>query len=50
MDYLENHWIIGHPMIRGGGDLGLDWHWQGWRLNKINSVLDLLSSFEYVLS
>ena len=41
LNYLEDDWTVLIPMIRGGGDLGLDWHSSATLENKYRSVQDL---------
>lgn len=44
---LENDWIIALAHIRGGKELGEDWHLQAKGSQKINSIQDILSCAEH---
>lgn len=45
---MERNWIIAYPLIRGGSDLGINWHRQALKENKFISVLDIIGSFEFL--
>ncbi|MES2619427.1 MAG: prolyl oligopeptidase family serine peptidase, partial [Bacteroidota bacterium] len=46
---FENNGILAIPLIRGGGELGHDWHAQGKVLNKQNSFDDFIRAAEYLI-
>ena len=46
--YLENNYIIAIPHIRGGSDLGADWHTVTYKTQKHVSVNDLQDCFYFL--
>lgn len=46
---LKNGGVFAFAHIRGGGDLGSDWHKQGSGLNKQNSINDFIAAAEYLI-
>lgn len=46
--FIENGGIYAYPMIRGGGELGLQWEYAGKKLNKINSITDIKNCAVYL--
>lgn len=48
-NYLENDYILAYPHLRGGTDLGVDWHRSAMKKNKISTVLDLLDCFHFLI-
>lgn len=49
-NYLEKDYIIAIPHIRGGSDLGIDWHSCSLKSSKMNSILDLIDCFNFLES
>mmetsp|Transcript_1012 Transcript_1012/g.1826 ORF Transcript_1012/g.1826 Transcript_1012/m.1826 type:complete len:256 (+) Transcript_1012:1579-2346(+) len=47
---MERGWVIADACVRGGGEKGIQWHEDGKLFNKPNSVLDLISCSEYLIS
>ena len=47
--FLNNNGILAHPAIRGGGDLGAEWHEAGKNLNKQVSFDDFIAAAEYMI-
>ena len=48
---VENeHWIIANAHIRGGGEMGEEWHQAGMKNNKSNSISDFISCAQYLIS
>jgi oligopeptidase B len=48
--YLENDYIIAIPHIRGGSDLGMEWHSSTLKSLKMKSVFDLIDCFTFLES
>lgn len=47
--WYENGGILAVPLIRGGGELGSDWHEQGQLLNKQNTFSDFIAAAQYLV-
>jgi protease II len=47
--YLENDYVLAYPHIRGGGDLGTQWHHCTLKENKHLSVYDLVDCFHFLI-
>ena len=47
---LERDWSIAYAHIRGGSELGLEWHKQATKTSKIVSTFDLLACAEYLIA
>ncbi|OMH81564.1 Prolyl endopeptidase-like [Zancudomyces culisetae] len=45
---LKSGWIIVYVHVRGGRELGKNWHLMGMGPNKLNSMLDLISSTNHL--
>lgn len=41
-------WAVAH--VRGGGELGREWHEAGYKLNKENTITDLIDCAEYLIA
>ena len=40
---MERGWVLAQAGVRGGGEKGTKWHEEGKKLQKINSVRDLIA-------
>jgi prolyl oligopeptidase len=47
--FFENGGILAVPNIRGGGELGSDWHHKGSKLNKQNSFDDFIYAAKFLI-
>ncbi|GMH33558.1 hypothetical protein BSKO_01392 [Bryopsis sp. KO-2023] len=47
---LKRGWVVAYAHVRGGGELGRDWHRQGRMENKSNSMLDCLASIDHLVN
>lgn len=47
---IERGWVVAFAHVRGGGDLGPEWHRGGKQLNKKNSFSDFISCSNYLLT
>ena len=47
--WIENGGIFAVPNLRGGGELGSEWHKSGQRLNKSNVFEDFISAAQYLI-
>lgn len=47
---LERDWILAFAHIRGGSELGKEWHTSATKNNKYKSVQDIISSAEYLVA
>ena len=48
--FLNNGGVYAYAEVRGGGDKGRQWHRQGARLKKINTVNDFVDAAEYLIA
>lgn len=48
--FFDNGGILAVPLIRGGGEKGLDWHKAGRRVNKQNSIDDFIAAADFLVS
>jgi prolyl oligopeptidase len=46
--FLEKGGVYAYAEVRGGGDKGLEWHRQGRRLKKINTLNDFIDAANYL--
>eukprot|EP00210_Caulerpa_lentillifera_P000862 g833.t1 len=49
LSLLDRGFIIAHAHVRGGGDLGRDWHDQGKLLQKLTSHEDTITCANYLI-
>ena len=47
---MERGWIVAQAGVRGGGELGVQWHEQGKLEHKHNSFLDFIACAEYLIA
>lgn len=50
LSLLDRGVIVAIAHIRGGGEMGKEWHDQGKMMNKKNTFTDFISSAEYLIS
>lgn len=48
MTFIQNGGILALPCLRGGGELGAEWHYKGSRFNKQNVFDDFIAAAEYM--
>ncbi|MBS1611422.1 MAG: S9 family peptidase, partial [Bacteroidetes bacterium] len=48
--FFDNGGILAAPLIRGGGELGEEWHKAGKRLKKQNSIDDFIAAADYLVN
>ncbi|MXN92617.1 prolyl oligopeptidase family serine peptidase [Flavobacterium sp. Sd200] len=48
--FLNNGGVYAYAEVRGGGDKGRDWHRQGRRLKKINTLNDFIDAAQYLIA
>ncbi|KAM0853900.1 hypothetical protein ACQ4PT_050762 [Festuca glaucescens] len=46
---LDRGWVIAYADVRGGGGYGKEWHQDGARTKKMNSIYDFVSCGEFLL-
>lgn len=46
---LDRGWVIAYADVRGGGGCGKEWHQDGARTKKMNSIYDFVSCGEFLL-
>ena len=47
--WLQNDGLVAWPMVRGGGELGSDWHNNGRFDQKLNSIRDFVSAATFLV-
>ncbi|OQS00525.1 serine protease family S09A [Thraustotheca clavata] len=47
---LERRWVLAFAHVRGGGELGLQWHAQGRKLHKKNTFIDYIACSKYLVA
>jgi prolyl oligopeptidase len=47
--FMNNGGVYAYAEVRGGGDKGIDWHRQGARLKKINTLNDFIDAANYLI-
>jgi oligopeptidase B len=50
LSLLDRGVVYAHAHVRGGGELGKDWHNQGRMMNKRNTFTDFIASAEYLIA
>lgn len=48
--FFDNGGILAAPLIRGGGEMGEEWHKAGKRQNKQNSIDDFIAAADFIVS
>lgn len=48
--FMRSGGVLGIPLVRGGGELGAQWHKAGMRLNKQKGVDDFIAATEYFIN
>jgi len=46
---LERGWVLGYAHVRGGGELGKQWHAEGREMKKVKSFEDFIACAEYLV-
>lgn len=46
--FVEMGYVVAYSFVRGGGELGIDWHLSGRKENKINSFTDYIACATYL--
>ncbi len=49
LDWASQGGVLAFPHVRGGGEKGKDWHFQGMKNNKYNSWKDLIACAEALI-
>ncbi len=50
LSLLDRGVVYAHAHVRGGGELGKEWHDQGRMMNKRNTFTDFIDSAEYLIA
>lgn len=48
--FMKSGGVLGIPLVRGGGELGTQWHKAGMRMNKQKGVDDFIAATEYFIN
>uniref|UniRef100_A0A1D1Y8U7 Prolyl endopeptidase n=1 Tax=Anthurium amnicola TaxID=1678845 RepID=A0A1D1Y8U7_9ARAE len=47
---LDRGWVIAYADVRGGGGRGMNWHHDGKRIKKTNSIRDYVSCAQFLIN
>ncbi len=50
VSWLRRGWVVARAHVRGGGELGTDWHTAGARSSKENSISDFIKCAEHLVA
>ncbi|ETV80161.1 hypothetical protein, variant [Aphanomyces astaci] len=50
LSMLQRGWVLAYAHVRGGGELGLDWHAQGHGMLKKNSFVDFAACCRHLVA
>lgn len=50
LSLLCRNWILALPHVRGGGELGFNWHNQGRQQHKLNTFTDYVACMQHLIS
>ena len=49
LPWVERGGVLAFAHVRGGGELGADWHTEGQKLKKLNTILDFLACGQHLV-